>query len=39
MNEPSLLDRAMMLIKTLAGIITWVVALVLTQVKGLVNRA
>ena len=29
----------MMLIKTLAGIVTWVVALVLTQVKGLVNRA
>lgn len=38
MNEPTLLDRALMLVKTLAGTVAWIVALLLTLVRGKVSK-
>lgn len=34
MNEPTLIDRATMLLKTLVSIVGWVVALFATLVRG-----
>lgn len=37
MKEPTLADRAVMLVKTLASVVAWIVSLVATLVRGKVQ--